>query len=86
MKGQKVFLGDSTEGVTKQVRAQVCDVNKALLSVSPVVRKGNRVVFQEEGSYIEDRSNGQVMWLTEDNGMYLLKLWVRNPGFQRQGW
>ena len=79
-------MGNSEEGVAKQVKAQVCGVNKALLSVSQVVKKGHRVVFEEEGSYIQDRSTGQVMWLKEDNGMYLLRLWVRNPGFQRQGW
>ena len=75
--GEKAFFGHSTEGVTKQVRAQVCDVNKALLSVSQVVKKGNR----EGESYIEDRNTGQVMWLREDNGMFLLKLWVKNSGF-----
>lgn len=58
--------------------AQVCEVNKALLSVSKMVRAGNRVVFEEEGSYVEDRTSGERMYMNEVGGMYMLKLWVKN--------
>ena len=54
----------------------MCEVNKALLSVKKVVATGNRVVFEEEGAYIEDRSTGEKMWLKEEGGMYLLQMWV----------
>ena len=56
--------------------AQVCDVNKALLRVKRVAKAGNRVVFDEDGSYIEDKQTGEKMWMEENNGMYILKLWV----------
>ena len=59
------------------MRAQVCDVNKALLSVAKTVKMGNRVVFEDEGSYIEDKTTGERMYLEERGGMYMLKLWVR---------
>ena len=40
---------------------------------------GNRVVFDESGSFIEDKRSGEKMWLREDNGMYMLKMYVKIP-------
>ena len=57
------------------VTAQVCDVNKALLSISRMVKTGHRVVFDQD-SYVEDKVTGEKMWLTEENGMYAPRLWV----------
>ena len=79
--GEKVFKGETEEGMTRAVRAQVCDVNKALLSVRKVVMAGNRVVFDQDGSYIEDKSTGEKMWLKDEGNMYMLRMWVRKPGF-----
>ena len=56
--------------------AAVTDVDDALLSVSKVVRAGNRVVFDEEGSYIEHKQTGEVTPLSEVGGLYKLKMWV----------
>ena len=39
---------------------------------------GNRVVFDQEGSYIEDKVNGEQMQLMEGQGMYVLKIWTRS--------
>ena len=57
--------------------AQVCDVNKGLLSVSRVIHNGSRVVFDSDGSYIEDKTNGEIINLAERNGMFMLKLWTK---------
>ena len=78
--GEKQFLGHTEDGVARSITAQVCEVNKALLSVSKVVRAGNRVVFDEDGSYIEDKTTGERLWLVEEGGMYALKMWVRSDG------
>ena len=79
--GEKMFTEVSTEGAVRSITAQVCDVNKALLSVKKVVAAGNRVVFDQTGSYIEDTQSGEKMWLTEEGGMYCLTMWVdkENP-------
>ena len=73
------------------MKVQVCDVNKALLSVKKVTKAGHRVVLEEDGGYIEDKVTKEKMWLRQENGMYLLKLWVKkagksSEGFARQGW
>ena len=75
--GEKRFVGITNEGVRRKLVAQVCDVNKALLSVSRVTNGGNRVVFDSSGSYIEDKNTGECMNLKEKNGMYMLNLWTK---------
>ena len=58
---------------------QVADVTKLLAAVSQICDAGNRVVFDSEGSYIENKVSGDITWLREKNGMYVLTLWVRRP-------
>ena len=79
--GGEKFIAVSDNGVARQMRAQVCDVNKALLSVHRVVQAGNRVVFASSGSYVEGETAGETMELVEKGGMYMLKLWVKAQGF-----
>ena len=79
--GEKKFKGFTEEGLPRNLKAQVCEVNKALLSVNRLVQTGNRVVFDDAGSYIEDKTTGDRMWLREQGGMYMLKMWVRGEGF-----
>ena len=65
------------------MKAQVCDVNKALLSVRRLTQAGNKVVFDPNGSYIENLETGEKMNMQEKGGMYVLKLWVHRS-FQGQ--
>ena len=77
--GEKQFLGYSDGGEARNITAQVCDVNKALLSVKKMVQAGNRVVFEPTGGYIEDIASGEKLHLREQGGMYMLRLWVKSP-------
>jgi len=77
--GEKKFIAVGEGGEMRKMKAQVCEVNKALLSVKRVLQAGNRVVFEKSGSYIEDETSGERMYLHEEGGMYMLKLWVRKP-------
>ena len=65
--GEKRFVGETEEGFKRNMTAQVCDVNKALLSVAKVVAAGNRVVADNR-SYIEDLKSGEKIHLTEQGG------------------
>ena len=78
--GEKQFQAQTEEGVIRKVTAQVCDVSKPLMSVHKMVKAGNWIVFDEEGSYVEDKATGEVAWLEERGGMYMLKLWVKASG------
>ena len=75
--GEKKFVGISNEGISRRLAAQVCAANKGLLSVSKVTGTGSRVVFDTDGSYIEDKETLERMYLHERNGMYMLKMWTR---------
>ena len=77
--GERQFEGVTEDGGVKNITAQVCEVNKALLSVSKAVKAGHRVVFDDNGSYIENKETGEVTWLVEEGGMYALKMWVKAP-------
>ena len=82
--GEKKYMAVSDTGVCRHMRSQVCDVDRALLSVRRCVQAGNKVVFAASGSYIEDEASGEVMPLKEQGGMYMLKLWVKAQGFGGQ--
>ena len=44
--GEKKFEAVTEDGIERNITAQVCEVNKALLSVSKMAKSGHRVVFQ----------------------------------------
>ena len=91
--GQKLVTMMTQEGTKRDMRFTVCDVSKALGSVSQMCRTGHKVVFNppwnEEGSYIEHVESGERMWLEERNGLYMLNARValihRQTGTMRRG-
>ena len=77
------------KGQDKTLEFLVMDVHRALGSVSQMVERGCRVVFDSEdkgGSYIHCRSTGERHKVYARNGVYVLPLWVREPqvGFPGQ--
>ena len=50
------------------------------------------MIFDDEGSYIEHKVTGEINWLREEDGNYMLDVWVipretierGKPGFARQ--
>ena len=80
--GEKRFKAETSEGVKRNLTVQVCDVNKGLLSVHKVVKHSHKVVFDDDGSYLEDKKTGEKIWMEEHGGMYAIRLWVkRGEGF-----
>ena len=77
------------EGATRDMRFTVCDVSKALGSVSQMCRTGPRVVFNPPwdptGSYIQHIDTGECMWLEEQNGLYMLNTKVAPSSKQKRG-
>ena len=74
------------EGAWRDMSFTVCDVAKALGSVSQMCRAGHTVVFNppwhEDGSYIEYLDTGERMWLEEHNGLYVLNTKVAPKQWQ----
>ena len=74
---EKKFTGVTENGIAREITAQVCEVNKPLLSVSKIVAAGNRLVFDPNGSCIEDIESGEKVWLKNQGGMYIIKMQVK---------
>ena len=76
------------EGAMRDMHFTVCDVSKALGSVSQMCKVGHRVVFNPpwdpQGSYIERIETGECMWLEERNGLYMLDTKVAPTNRQRR--
>ena len=67
------------KNVIKPMTYQVAPVDKPLNAVCDMVRCNHTVVFDGEGSFIRDKSTGQINWLREDNGNYMLDVWALPP-------
>ena len=47
------------------------------MAVKRVCKHGNRVVFDDDGSYVENKVTGERMKIEEDDGDYVLEMWVK---------
>ena len=68
----------------RNMTCQVTDVTKALGSVSKIVANGNKVVFDESGSFMENKRSRERPWMREENGVYVLDLYVAPPEHQEK--
>ena len=75
--GEKTFNAHTLTGTIRTITAQICDVNKPLLSVRKIVESGNRVVFEPNGAFIEDCHTKEKLKLDVNGGMYTLKVWIK---------
>ena len=67
------------EGSLRMMAFQAAPVAKALGSVAKICQAGHAVIFDSEGSYIVNKSTGEINWLREDNGNYILDVWIPPP-------
>ena len=71
--GEKVVRFEK-DGVECGMRYLITDVKKPLAAVSSMVDEGNRVVFDAEGSFIENKATGKRIELERANGTFVMKL------------
>ena len=77
------------EGTLRAMTFQAAPVSRPLGSVMRMCKSGHRVVFDDEGSYIQNKVTGEITLLREENGNYMLDVWIlpnNDPGFGRQPW
>ena len=99
--GQKTISIMTKEGSKRDMKFTVCEVSKALGSVSQICRAGHRVVFNPPwvggGPYIQHIEIGERLWFEQYNGLYALNTRVapvhkqssvmkRPPNEQDFGW
>jgi hypothetical protein len=66
----------TSDGKKRQIAFSVAKVRKPLFSVSKSIDHGNRVVFDADGSYIENKNNGERIEIDRENGVFTMKFWV----------
>ena len=68
---------------------QAAPVDRALGSVKRMCSSGHMVDFDDDGSYVLNKMTGEVNWMREESGSYIMDLWVmpnKGQGFTRQRW
>ena len=55
---------------------QVAEVTKPLGSVRAMVKAGNKVVFDDGGSYILNKATGVKTNMEDRNGAYVFDIWI----------
>ena len=64
---------------------QAAPVDRPLGSVKRMCQAGHRVVFDSDGSYVLNKATKEVNWLREENGNYMLDMWVAPASWLQQG-
>ena len=68
------------EGTARGMLMRAAPVSKPLASVKKICQAGHTVIFDDEGSFIINKVTGEVNWMREDDGNYMLDAWVPPPG------
>ena len=88
--GEKRITGQTDNngpsGVETGMRFTIAEVKRPLGAVREMLKKGKRVVFDEEGSYIEHKKTGRKTGIVYDWAMYVLQIRVhKNVDFAGRG-
>ena len=78
--GEREIEGFTEEGRNAGMTFQVCAVNGPLGAVRKMCRQGNRVVFDEDGSYIEEKESGTKTKIRDVGESYVLRIKVPKKG------
>ena len=60
-------------------------MQKPLASVRKICSGGNRVVFDDEGSYVENKVTGKRTEVVKEGGTYAVVMWVKSEGEKTRG-
>ena len=87
--GERKLIGEAGKGIGSSIKMQVADVTKALGAVTKLCDAGNRVIFDNEGSFVENKTTEIKTEIKRDNGTYTMDFWVKkskdNMGIQAIG-
>ena len=71
----------SGDGVWAKWIFQVAAINKPLVSVSKLVESGHRVIFDDEGSFIQNKKSGDIIKMRKERGVFVLDAYIaKNKG------
>jgi hypothetical protein len=92
---KEIELNVELEGQPVTVKLSELPVQMPILSVRKIVKKGNKVVFQDHGGYIVNNNTGRKINFVDRDGVYSVRMKLpENPaqsiesnksGFSRPG-
>ena len=62
------------------MNCRVDTVHKCLTAAADICRRGNRVVIDDDGSFIINKAAGETIPLHKKNGTYVMRVKVLRPG------
>ena len=77
--GQRVIKGVTGDWAPIHSAVQVAEVKRNLASAMRIVNAGNRIVLDDEGSYIEDKKSGRKIKVKMEKGEFEFEIWVPKP-------
>ena len=77
--GTQSVKGTTEEGQPLAVGFDVANFTRPLASVSEIAKKQFRVVFDDDGSYIQNKKSGKRIAVNQEGNLYVLDLWVQVP-------
>ena len=75
--GERALHGYTDGWMPFAIKAQVAGVKSALGSVHHMIKNGNQVVFDSQGSYVRNKQTGQILEIQNRDGSFELDLWVQ---------
>ena len=69
-------------GSPSAMRFQITNVKKPLAAVSRIIQAGHKAVFDADGSYLQNKSTGEIIPLREKNGLFVLDAKIFKPGVE----
>ena len=63
----------------KTMNCRVGTVHKCLTSAADICRRGNRVVLDDDGSFIINKRTGETTPLHQVNGTYIMRVKILRP-------
>ena len=85
-KGQRTILMLTREKRLRWLTVQVAKVKKTLGSVSKNISCGQRVVYDDPESFIEDKRTGEKVALNQERGVFKFDAWVVPFAMVQRGW
>ena len=83
--GEKVIQAITKRGNKIGTRFHIANFIKPLGSVRAMLDAGNKVIFQKDNSYIEDKSGRIKTPIEEINGAFVFDLWMPKRGDNHEG-
>ena len=74
--GERRVQGFTGDECPIQVGAQIAEVSRNLASGFKIMAAGNKIVLDDEGSYIQNKASGRKIQIVNHNGEFKFEIWV----------